>query len=95
MGSVPRQHSTGGKITLGGITKTGDPYLRSRLVQGARAAVWHVGDKTDPLSCWIRRLLARVGFHKTVVALVNKIVRIAWAMVRYGTHYDPKRAARA
>jgi len=95
LGVVPSQHSTGGKTTLGAITKAGDPYLRSRLVQGVRSAVQNVGDKSDPLSRWIRRLLDRVGFHKTVVALVNKIVRIAWAMVRHGTEYDPKLAAHA
>ncbi len=93
LGVIPSQHSTGGKTTLGSITKAGDAYLRSRLVQGVRSVVQNVGDKTDPLSRWIRRLLARVGRHKTVIALVNKIVRIAWAMVRHGTDYDPRLAA--
>lgn len=87
LGLVPRQNSSGGKQNLGAITKRGDPWLRSVFVHGARSVVSRVTDKTDRLSLWIKQLLARRGFNKTVVALANKIVRIAWVIVARNESY--------
>jgi len=88
LGLVPRQHSSGGKEVLLGISKRGNKTLRCLLVHGARAVVSRVGDKHDPLSLWIKRLIARVGIHKATVAYANKMARMGWAILRYETVYE-------
>jgi transposase len=87
LGLVPRQHSTGGKERLSGITKRGDPYVRSLVIHGARTVVMRAKTKTDPLSVWINRLVATRGFNKAVVALANKLVRIAWVIIARNETY--------
>jgi transposase len=82
LGLVPRQHSTGGKAVLLGISKRGDAYLRTQLIHGARAVLRHVPDKTDPLSVWLQQLAQRRGMNKAVVALANKNARRLWAIWR-------------
>lgn len=89
LGLVPRQHSTGGKPLLLGITKRGDKYLRALLVHGARSVVARVEGKTDPLSLWVQRIKATRGFNKAAVALANKMVRILWAMITAKRAYRP------
>ena len=89
LGLVPRQHSSGGKTVLLGISKRGDRYLRSLLVHGARAVVRQAGRRDDRLGRWIRRLQATRGFNRTVVALANKLARIGWAILRHETVYRP------
>lgn len=89
LGVVPRQHSTGGKERSYGITKKGDRYLRSVIIHGARSVVARADGKTDPLSRWIQRIKAERGFNKAAVALANKLVRIAWAIVARGERYNP------
>ena len=89
LGLVPRQHSSGGKHVLLGISKRGDRYLRSLLVHGARAVVRLAQNKEDRLSRWIRKIKAERGFNKAVVALANKLARIGWAIVRHGGIYQP------
>ena len=71
LGLVPRQHSSGGKDTLLGISKRGDRYLRSLLVHGARSVVSRVEGKEDRLSLWIIKIKAMRGFNKAVVALAT------------------------
>lgn len=95
LGLVPRQYGTGGKNTLSGITKRGDSYLRSLVIHGARAAVKAAPGKKDSLSLWIERVKARRGFNKAVVALANKLVRVAWVIVARGEHYRPANIAAA
>jgi transposase len=90
LGLVPRQHSTGGKDRLFGITKRGDRYLRALIVHGARSVVSRADTKTDPLSLWIKRLVVQRGFNKAVIALANKMVRIAWALTTTGMDYRPR-----
>lgn len=90
LGIVPRQHSSGGKQTLLGISKRGDKYLRSLLVHGARAVVNHAHKKEDALSCWVTRLVERRGKNKATVALANKLARIAWAVTTSGQPYRAK-----
>lgn len=89
LGLVPRQHSSGGKEVLLGISKRGDKYLRSLLIHGARSVVLHAKNKDDALSCWINRLKERRGVNKAAVALANKLARMGWALLRNETVYCP------
>ncbi len=84
---VPRQHSSGGKNVLLGISKRGDSYLRSLLVHGARSVVIQAEKKDDPLSLWVNRIKAKRGHNKAVVALANKMARIGWSILRNQTTY--------
>lgn len=88
-GLVPRQHSSGGKQVLLGISKRGDAYLRAQLVHGARSVLSRAHRKDDRLSRWACRVQAERGFNKAAVALANKMVRIGWAVLRHGTVYQP------
>jgi len=92
LGLVPRQHSSGGKNVLLGISKRGDKYLRKLLVHGARAVVLHAANRDDSLSRWIVRLQERRGWNKTIVAVANKMARIGWAVLRHNTRYEPNLA---
>lgn len=87
VGLVPRQHSSGGKDVLLGISKRGDTYLRSLLVHGARSVVCQASKKEDRLSRWILRLVERRGHNKAVVALANKMARMGWAILAHKTTY--------
>jgi transposase len=87
LGLVPRQHSTGGKERLLGISKRGDRYLRTRLIHGARATVHHARCKTDARSRWIQRVEQRRGKNSAAVAMANKNARIAWALLTSDTEY--------
>ena len=88
LGLVPRQHSSGGKNILLGISKRGDKYLRSLLVHGARSVVNHAHKKDDALSLWVTRLVKTRGKNKATVALANKLARIAWAVTISGKPYQ-------
>jgi transposase len=90
LGLVPRQPSSGGKTVLLGIRKRGDRYLRTRLIHGARAAVYRVDTKSDPRSRWVAAVKRRRGLLKACVALANKKARIAWAL---RAHEEPYRKA--
>ncbi|MCT8987381.1 IS110 family transposase [Shewanella phaeophyticola] len=78
-GLVPKQHSTGDKARLLGISKRGNAYLRTQLINGARSALKHAKNKDDRLSVWAVNLEARAGFNKACVALANKMARMAWS----------------
>jgi transposase len=86
LGLVPKQHSTGGRERLGGISKRGDTYLRKLLIHGARAAVHRVRIHQVP-NAWIAGLLGRRHFNVVTVALANKTARIAWAIMASGEEY--------
>jgi len=87
LGLVPRQHSTGGKPRLLGISKRGDTYLRTLLIHGARSVVHHAAHKSDPRSQWIQRLVADRGTNRAAVALANKNARVVWALLSKGDEY--------
>ncbi len=89
LGRVPRQHATGGRERLLGISKRGDVYLRNLLIHGARAVLRCVERKEDRTSRWATALKARRHANVAVVAMANKIARIAYAVMRTGTLYDP------
>ena len=82
LGLVPRQHSTGGKTKLLGISKRGNKYLRMLFIHGARAALPHLAKTDTPVGAWLRGLLDRGHRNVAVVALANKLARIAWAVLR-------------
>jgi transposase len=84
LGLTPRQHSSGGKVRLGHITRRGDAYLRTLLTIGARAAVQVAGRRTDRLSRWIVELRRRRGYHRTVTAVAAKNARLAWVLLARG-----------
>ena len=89
IGLTPRQHSSGGKDRLFGITKRGDVYLRTLLIHGARAVVARAKHKDDRLSRWVTNIATRRHPNVAAVALANKTARTAWAMLRNETNYDP------
>ena len=89
LGLTPRQHSTGGKTRLGGISKQGDRYLRRLLVVGATAVMRHVKDKPTPMANWIRKLSEKKPFRLVSVALANKLARIAWVVLTRKEAYHP------
>jgi transposase len=93
LGLTPRQHSTGGKIKLLGISKRGSKYLRTQLIHGARAALMPLAAQTSRTGVWLRELLARAHPNVVVVALAAKLARIAWAVLRHGRGFDRQREA--
>jgi len=86
LGLVPRQHSTGGKSLLLGISKRGDCYLRTLLIHGARAVIRHAERKLDSQG-WLRRLMARRNKNVAAVALANKNARIIWALLAHDREF--------
>jgi transposase len=89
IGLTPRQHSTGDKRRLLGISKRGDAYLRTLLIHGARAVVSQAKRRDDPLSLWVTRIAERSHTNVAAAALANKNVRIAWSMLRNASDYNP------
>ncbi len=87
LGLTPREHSSGGKKILLGITKRGDGYLRKLLVHGARSVINRAQSKTDPRSVWINNIVDRRGKNKACVALANKNVRVIWSLITQETEY--------
>lgn len=83
LGLPPRHTGTGGKVHMAGLSKRGDPYLRSLLINGARSVV----RQANPPQ-WVAELLQRRHFNVVVVALANKLARTAWALVAHGRNYD-------
>jgi transposase len=94
LGLTPRQYSSGGKDRLLGISKRGAVYLRTLLIHGARSVVWQAKHKEDRLSQWVTSIAQRRHPNVAAVALANKTARMAWAMLRHGTDYDPDFAVR-
>ena len=80
LGLVPKQHSSGGKPTLLGISKRGDCYLRTLLIHGARAVIYALRRKA-PSTGWLTNLLSRKDTNVAAVALANKNARIVWALL--------------
>jgi len=80
LGLVPRQHSTGGKSTLLGMSKRGDTYLRTLLIHGARSVIFRVQQKVDKVG-WLNELVQRRNKNVAAVALANKNARIVWALL--------------
>jgi len=87
LGLVPRQHSTGGKSKLLGISKRGDTYLRTLLIHGARSVIRHQEKQTTFKGSWVCGVIERRGKNKACVALANKNARILWALLSKDVEY--------
>jgi len=89
LGLVPAQYSTGGKTTLLGISKRGNTYVRRLLIHGARSCLIHLDRSRDRLGAWLTNLQRRMPVNKVVVALANKLARVAWVILtRPGALYE-------
>ena len=90
LGLVPKQHSSGGRQNLLGISKRGDSYLRTLLIHGARSVVLRASLKSDPnRTCsWINDVVNRRNKNVAAVALANKNARIAWALLTHDRRYE-------
>jgi len=87
MGIVPGEYSTGGKQKLLGISKRGNKYLRTLFIQGARSVLQQRDKQVPGLSSWLTQLLARAHQNVVIVALANKMVRMAWAVLCKNERY--------
>ena len=87
LGLVPRQHSSGGRSLLLGISKRGDPYIRTLLVHGGRSVLRMASKREDRMSQWAAKLKERRGTNRAIVAVANKNARIAWAVLARGKPY--------
>jgi transposase len=87
LGLVPRQHSTGGKTKLLGISKRGNAYLRQLFVHGARAVFFHLQREPHRMGHWLNQLSGRKRTSTVIVAMANKLARIAWAVLVRGEPY--------
>jgi transposase len=83
--------TTGGKPKLLGISKRGNKYLRKQLTHGARAALPHIAERDTPLGRWAKELMSRTDRNVAVVALANKLARIAWRCCSAGNRLTPRR----
>jgi transposase len=93
LGLVPRQASSGGKEQLLGISKRGDTYLRTLLIHGARAVMFHRIRSASDAEGWLMKLLARRNRNVAAVALANKNARIVWALLAHEREYRAPAAA--
>lgn len=93
VGIVPREDSTGGKQRLLGISRRGNSYLRRLFVQGARAVMMRRTKQTAGLSLWLEKLAVRKHHNVAIVALANKLARIAWAVLAKNELYQPRMLA--
>jgi transposase len=95
LGLVPKQHSTGGKSKLLGISKRGDSYLRTLLIHGARSVILSASKKVDK-SGWLRKIMERRNPNVAAVALANKNARLVWALLanerEFRSDYTPAHA---
>ncbi len=89
LGLVPRQHSTGGKTNLLGMSKRGDSYLRTLLIHGARSVVYRASLKKDNVNSWVNSLVSRRNKNIAAVALANKNIRIVWALLAHDREFRP------
>ena len=94
LGVVPRQHSSGGKQNLLGISKRGDGYLRTLLIHGARAVI-RFAESRQEKNDWLVGLIGRRNKNIAAVALANKNIRIIWAMMTRSERFDPAHISHA
>jgi transposase len=90
LGLTPKQNSSGGKTKLGGITKRGDVYLRTLLIQAVTSAVMTAHKRDDPISKWLAELRDKAGWQKACVAMARKNARILWAVMTKDTVFDAR-----
>ncbi len=95
IGLTPKDHSTGGKVKLGGITRAGDENLRAVLVSGATAVILQARRGRGVVSPWLAKLIEQKPLKLAAVALANKTARVAWKMMLSGEEYKKRDAAPA
>lgn len=95
LGLVPRQHSSGGKQTLLGISKRGDSYLRTLLIHGARAVLRVAERKAEHAGSWLAGIMRRRNQNVAAVALANKNARIVWALLAHDRVFEANYGATA
>jgi transposase len=88
LGLVPRQSGTGGRVKLLGISKRGDPYLRTLLIHGARSVLLTQSRADRVMDPWLRGVLSRRPKNVAIVALANKMARTIWALMAHGRKFD-------
>ncbi len=88
LGLVPRQSGTGGRVKLLGISKRGDPYLRTLLIHGARSVLRSQSRANRVMDPWLRGVLSRRPKNVAIVALANKMARTIWALMAHGRTFD-------
>lgn len=88
IGLVPKQHSSGDRQLLLGMTKKGNGDLKQLLIHGARAVVANAGKKTDKRSNWINKLTVKKHSNVVAGALANRMARAAWALLQTGQSYN-------
>ena len=88
LGMVPRHEGTGGKVSLGRISKRGEAYLRTLLIHGARSVIAQIERKPNQADEWLKKLLARRNKNVAAVALAAKNARIAWALLAHERSYE-------
>jgi transposase len=93
LGVKAKQHSSGGKQNLLGISKRGDGYLRKMLIDGARAVIYRAGQKAQ--TCWINQLAERRNKNVAAVALANKNAQIVWALLAHYRQYSSEHKSMA
>jgi transposase len=89
LGLTPRQHSSGGKTVMLGISKHGDRYLRTLLIHGARSLLYRNRRHPHPRAAWAARIMAARGPNVAAVALANHNARVLWALLSRGDRYCP------
>jgi transposase len=89
LGLVPRQSGTGGRVKMLGISKRGDPYLRTLLIHGARSVLLSQSRADRVMDPWLKEVLARRPKNVAIVALANKMARTIWALLAHGRSFDP------
>jgi transposase len=94
LGVVPRQHSSGGKQNLLGMSKRGDAYLRTMLIHGARSVIYRATQTADPKN-WVFNVTTRRNKNVAAVALANKTARIVWALWVHGCEFHAGHSAAA
>ncbi|KJZ07321.1 transposase [Marinomonas sp. S3726] len=87
LGVTPKQHASGGKSSMGRMSKRGNQYLRKQLIHGARTLIHRTKGKNDKLSVWIKQLVERRGVNKGAVAIANRLARIAWILLHRNEAY--------
>jgi transposase len=92
---VPKQHSSAGKSSLGSLSKSGNRDLRTLLIHGARAVMRYGINRTDAMGDWLRSIIGRRGRAKAIVAMANKLGRIAWRVLATDSSCDIHKAFKA
>lgn len=90
LGLTPRQYNSGDTIKTGGITKRGDKYLRTLLVQGAHTVTFWAKNRDDQLSLWVKKIVARIGKKKAVVAIAHRLARLIWILLQRNQKFTPQ-----